>query len=128
MAGLRRRLNTLLSPLFPEKRLFVQSEGSTRYLRFTPLAQLSTGAAALGMVSWVAIATATIAIDLVSPNAGPGHAVVIQQAYQTRLEELAGERDQRTAEARSAQSRFQVAMKQISRQQTAILQSVEQRR
>jgi hypothetical protein len=80
MAGLRRRLNTLLSPLFPEKRLFVQSEGSTRYLRFTPLAQLSTGAAALGMVSWVAIATATIAIDLVSPNAGPGHAVVIQQA------------------------------------------------
>ena len=54
--------------------------------------------------------------------------MVIQQAYQARLEELAGERDQRAGEARSAQARFQVAMQQISRQQTAILQSVEERR
>ena len=53
---------------------------------------------------------------------------MIQQAYQARLEELAGERDQRAGEARSAQDRFQVAMEQISRQQTALLQSVEERR
>ena len=54
--------------------------------------------------------------------------MVIQKAYQARLEELAAERDQRAGEARSAQTRFQTAMKQISRQQTALLQSVEQRR
>jgi chromosome segregation ATPase len=79
------------------------------------------------MVAWLAVATATVAIDFVG-GSGTTHAVVIQKAYQARLEELAGERDQRAIEARSAQARFQTAMKQISRQQTALLQSVEQRR
>ena len=79
------------------------------------------------MVGWMAVATATVAIDFVG-GSGTTHAVVIQKAYQARLEELAGERDQRAGEARSAQTRFQTAMKQISRQQTALLQSVEQRR
>ncbi len=127
MAGLR-RVNGLLSVFFTEKRLFIQSGDATRYLRFTPLSQLMTGIAGLGLVSWVAIATATISIQLLDPKDGPDHAVVLQTAYETRLEDLAGERDQRAAEARSAQERFQVAMDQISRQQTAILQSVEQRR
>jgi murein DD-endopeptidase MepM/ murein hydrolase activator NlpD len=79
------------------------------------------------MVAWLAVATATVAIDFVG-GSGTTHAVVIQKAYQARLEELAAERDRRAIEARSAQARFQTAMKQISRQQTALLQSVEQRR
>jgi murein DD-endopeptidase MepM/ murein hydrolase activator NlpD len=128
MAGLRRRLNSVLCTHFPEKRLFIQSGGSTRYLRFDPLSQLLTGAAALVVVGWTAVATATVAIDLVGPNPGATRAVVIEGAYRARLEELAAERDQRAAEARSAQERFQVAMAQISRQQTSILQSVEERR
>ena len=86
-----------------------------------------SGAASLVMVGWLAVATATVAIDFLGGSGTP-HAVVIQKAYQARLEELAGERDQRAGEARSAQTRFQIAMKQISRQQTALLQSVEERR
>ena len=54
--------------------------------------------------------------------------MVIKEAYQTRLEELADERDQRAARGALGAGRFQVAMEQISRQQTAILQSVEERR
>ncbi len=121
MAGLRRGLNSALSAHFPEKRVFIQSGGSTRYLRFTPLTQLAAGAGGLLLVGWMAIATATVAIDLVGPDRGASRTVVLKEAYQTRLDELAAERDQRAAEARSAQERFKVAMKQISRQQTAIL-------
>jgi len=127
MGAVRRRMNSVLSSYFPEKRLFIQSGSSTRYLRLSPLSQFMSGAASLAMVGWVAVATATLAIDFVG-GSGANHAVVIQQAYQARLEELAGERDQRAGEARSAQTRFQTAMKQISRQQTTLLQSVEQRR
>ena len=86
MAGLR-RVNGLLSVFFTEKRLFIQSGDATRYLRFTPLSQLMTGIAGLGLVSWVAIATATISIQLLDPNDGPDHAVVLQTAYETRLED-----------------------------------------
>ncbi len=127
MGDFRRRVNSALSAYFPEKRLFIQSGNSTRYLRLTPLSQLMSGAASVVMVGWLAVATATVAIDFVG-GSGTTHAVVIQKAYQARLEELAGERDQRAGEARSAQTRFQTAMKQISRQQTTLLQSVEQRR
>ena len=127
MGAFRRRVNSALSAYFPEKRLFIQSGNSTRYIRLTPLSQFMSGAASLAMVGWMAVATATVAIDFVG-GSGTTHAVVIQKAYEARLEELASERDQRAGEARSAQTRFQTAMKQISRQQTALLQSVEQRR
>ncbi len=127
MGSVGRRVNGFLSLAFPEKRLFIQSGQSTRYLRLTPLSQFLSTTAAVVAVGWMAVATATVVIDRVAAGSDP-RAVVLKEAYQTRLEELAGERDQRAAEARSAQGRFQVAMEQVSRQQTAILQSVEERR
>jgi len=128
MAGISRRLNAFLSGPFPEKRLFIQSGDSTRYLRLTPLAQLGTGALALLVLGWMAVMTATVAIDRIGVGNGPTHAVAVKEAFRTRLEQLADERDRREAEARSAQGRFQLAMEQVSRQQTAILDSVEERR
>lgn len=127
MGAFRQRVNGALSAYFPEKRLFIQSGNSTRYLRISPLSQIMSGAASLAVVGWVAVATATLAIDFAG-GSGVGPAVVIQEAYGARLEELAGERDTRAAEARSAQARFQTAMDQISRQQTALLNSEEERR
>lgn len=128
MARLRRRANTVLSPLFPEKRLFVQSQDATTYLRLTPLSQLLLGAATLAAAGWMAIATAALVLGLVSTDSSVSQAVVLQDAYRARLDELAAERDQRASEAWSAQNRFQIAMEQISRQQTVILQSVEEQR
>jgi murein DD-endopeptidase MepM/ murein hydrolase activator NlpD len=128
MGALGRRLNRALSGLFPEKRLFIQSGDSTRYLRLTPVSQLLGGTAALAAVGWVAVATATFVVDRVVTEAGTSRVVVLQGAYEARLDELGAERDQRAAEARSAQTRFQVAMDQVSRQQSALLESVEERR
>lgn len=127
MAGIRRRMNRVVSRVFPEKRLFIQSGGATRYFRLTPLTQLFSTTVAIAAAGWMAVATAAVVMDRVAAEGEP-HAVVLQTAYKARLEELAGERDTRAAEARSAQERFQVAMQQVSRQQTALLQSVEERR
>lgn len=127
MAGRGRGLNGILSSVFPERRLFIQSGPGTRYVRLTPLTQLVSAGAGLSLVAWVAVATATIVVDRVAADGTP-RATLLQQPYQDRLDQLAAERDQRTAEARSAQERFQSAMEQVSRQQTAILQAVEERR
>jgi murein DD-endopeptidase MepM/ murein hydrolase activator NlpD len=127
MAGFSRRVNACLSSAISEKRLIIQSRGSTRYIRLTPLSQLAGGSLMLVAVGWMALATATVVIDRIA--AGSGHqAVAIREAFRVRLEELAGERDRRESEARSAQARFQLAMEQVSRQQEAVLQSVEERR
>lgn len=127
MGQFGRRVNGFLSFAFPEKRLFIQTGHSTRYVRLTPLSQFVSASAAAVAIGWMAIATATVVIDRVAAGSDD-RTVVLKEAYRTRLDELAGERDQRAAEARSAQARFQVAMEQVSRQQTAILQSVEERR
>ncbi len=128
MTGLRRGLSSFVSTIVPEKRLFIQSEGSTRYLRLTPASQLVSSAAGLALLAWLALASAGMVIDYMGLKPGIPRGVVVRDAVQARLDSLAAERDRRAAEARSAQDRFQVAMEQISRQQTALLQSVEERR
>lgn len=128
MAGFRRRMNSVLSVYFPEKRLFIQSEDATRYLRFTPLSQLLIGTSTLAALGWMAVATASVVISFVASDARMTQTAVLHEAYKTRLDELAGERDQRAAEAHSAQGRFQIAMDQIGRQQTELLDAVEERR
>ena len=128
MAGLRRLVNRALSGHIPEKRLFVQSADATSYIRITPLSQLMLGAATLAAAGWMAVATAGMVLDLVSTDSTASQTVKLQEAYQLRLDEISDERDQRARETRSAQDRFQLAMGQISRQQSAILESVEDRR
>ena len=128
MAGFRRRMNCVLSTVFPEKRLFIQSRHTTRYLRVTPISQAGLLTGALLAAGWMAIATSATVLNFVSPDADETGTAVFEAAYSSRLAELATERDARAAEARAAQDRFQVAMKQISQQQTRILAAVEERR
>lgn len=128
MAAFWRGVNRSLSGLFPERRIFIQSGQSTSYVRLTPIAQLLTGTAVLAAAGWMTVATSVVVLDRVTAEAGATSAPVLHEAYGTRLDELAAERDQRSSEARSAQARFKIAMEQISRQQTTILESVEERR
>jgi murein DD-endopeptidase MepM/ murein hydrolase activator NlpD len=128
MARILRRANDVLSAIVSEKRVYIQSGDSTSYARITPLSQLLLGGAAFALSGWLAVSTSLVVLDQVSARDKVTETVVLRESYQNRLDDLARERDQRAAEARSAQSRFQVAMDQISRQQTAILKSVEERR
>lgn len=129
MAAFRRRMNHVLSAVFPEKRIFIQSDGATRYLRFSPLSQLTISTAALAALGWMTIATAGMVSGYVASNGtGAGSATSMRESYRIRLDELVTERDQRAAEAYSAQSRFQVAMNQIGRQQSELLATVQERR
>jgi len=128
MPGLRRRLNIALSSTFSEKRVFIQSSDSTRYLRLTPLTQIMLGSVSIAAIGWLSVATATVVLDRVAAETDATQTTILQEAYETRLEELSEERDQRAAEAWSAQNRFQVAMEQISLQQSRILDFVEDTR
>jgi len=128
MPGLRRRLNSMLSSALSEKRVFIQSSDSTRYLRFTPLTQMMLGSVSVAAIGWMSITTAIVVLDRVAAKTDASQTMILQEAYETRLEELSHERDKRAAEAWSAQNRFQVAMEQISLQQSRILDSVEDAR
>jgi murein DD-endopeptidase MepM/ murein hydrolase activator NlpD len=129
MAGQGRARKGLVARVLPEKRVFIQCGDHTRYLRFSPLSQLLMGAAALLTTGWLVLATAEVTVDRIAADAAaPAGTYVLRDAYEARLNALTEERDQRAAEALSAQERFKVAMGQISRQQTALLEAVEERR
>jgi len=128
MAGLGRRRNTWLSALIPEKRLLIQSGSSTSYIRITPLAQLGLGASALAMAGWMIYASSVTIIDHVAGPDRTAQLQVLQGAYDAQVQALSAERDRGFAEAEAAQTRFRAAMEQIGRQQTALLEVVQERR
>lgn len=117
-----------IASVFPEKRIFIHTTGGARYLRLSSMRQILIGAAGLLAAGWLAVATAHVAIGYVASDGAPDQAIVLQDAYEARLAALAAERDQRAAEAVSAQKRFKTAMEEIGRQQATLLQTVEERR
>ncbi|GHA41280.1 peptidase M23 [Amylibacter ulvae] len=121
-------LNRALGNQVPEQRIYLRSDKSTRYVRLSPLAQTTIGAAIAVTVCWSVIASSALLIDKLTANSEGKQSAVIQIAFQDRLEQISGERDQRALEAQTAQERFYIALEQISEQQSDLLEAEEERR
>jgi murein DD-endopeptidase MepM/ murein hydrolase activator NlpD len=122
------RLNHVLAKYIPEQRIYMRSESSTRVLRLSPLTQTVLGSAVVVGFCWTVIATSAVMLNSISAKSQKVQTAVLQEAYDTRLQELSAERDQRSREAVTAQDRFYVALDQISLQQSELLEAEEIRR
>lgn len=121
------RLNHELSRHLPEQRLFLRSDTETRFIRLTPVTQaiaLGTGGA---VVAWTIVASAILMMDSLGAGNAREQTRREQVAYEARLNALSADRERRTEEARSAQARFNVALEQVSRMQSALLASENRR-
>ena len=126
---LTNRLNASLERFLPEKRLFLRSGDDSRFVRLRPLTQLAGISGITLAFGWTLVASSVLAIDAVSAggsfrNTGAASQTMLEQ----RLAELSQERDARAAEALAAQNRFAMALEQVSRMQSQLLASEEQRR
>lgn len=125
---LRHRFNAALERYLPEQRLFLRTDDSTRFIRLSPATQfLALGGSALTL-GWAIVAAAILAMDSIGAGSLRDQAAREQQVYETRLNALAKERDIRAEEAHAAQARFNVALAEISKMQSALLASEERRR
>lgn len=121
-------LNSVLERWLPEQRLFLKSDKSTRFLRLRPATQLlALGGIAL-VFGWSIIASSILVIDAISAGSSRDQARRSQAAFEARLTDLSAERDSRAAEAAAAQNRFTVALDQVSRMQSQLLDSEAHRR
>ena len=127
MAGSERRRNRGLSAILPEKCLTVQTDGATRQIRISPASQLLLGLGGAVALGWMIFSAATLVGGAVAPRADAS-VHPLRSAYEDRLDALAAERDQRAREASSTQGRFQIAMDEISRQQSALLAAESEKR
>jgi len=121
-------LHRLATRFFSEQRLYLRTETSTRFLRLTPVMQMSIAAGAIVAFGWTVFASSVFLVDALSADSNRTQAHNQQIDYEARLTTLAQERDQRAKEAQTAQSRFYVALRQISAQQSALLASDDHRR
>ena len=127
MRSLIEHVDKALERRISEKRLFLRAQGDTRYIRLTPLSQVVGMVGVSLAVGWMLIATAIVLMDGIGGGALRDQAAREQALYETRLNQMAAERDSRAAEALQAQERFNMALEKVSQMQSALLAS-EQRR
>lgn len=123
-----RRQDTALERAFPEQRLFLRSEGETRYVRFTPKVQLVALAGCALVLGWTIVATAILLMDSVGVGNVRDQVAREQLLYEKRLNAMSESRDARAEEARLAQERFNSALAQVSSMQSELLSSEDRRR
>lgn len=121
------KFNSVLERKFPERRVFLRSETETKFLRLTPAIQLLGWVGSISVFAWAVFATAILLIDSIGSGNVREQVKREQIAYETRLNALSDERDQRAQEAERAHERFGVALAQISEMQSKLLESEDRR-
>ena len=121
------RLNAALDRYLPEKRLFLRSDYGTRFVRLRPTAQAGILAGAAALLVWTVIATSIVAFNALGAESFREQVARERQLFETRLGELAAERDQRAVEAQAAHDRYSEAMDRVATMQGMLLASERKR-
>ena len=128
MISIGRRIHTAIERRFPEQRLFLRSDTETRFIRLSPETQLVGIAGSAILVGWAIVASAILLMQSLGAGDLRSQALREQASYEQRLNDLAAERDARAIEAAAAQSRFSVALAEVSAMQSRLLASEARRR
>lgn len=122
------RLNSALERWLPEQRLFLKSDTETRFVRLRPTTQAIALVVSMAVVAWTIVASAILMMEQVGTGSAREQAARSGEMYEQRLNVLSADRDLRASEAVMAQARFNLALEQVSKMQTALLASEDRRK
>ena len=80
------------------------------------------------LLCWTVVVTAIFLMDTISSGTAREEAQRERAIYEARLNALSTERDVRAEEAMKAQERFYIALEQVSKMQSALLASEDDRK
>ena len=115
------KIDVMLEPILPDRRLFLRSDDETRFLRLRPTTQLLAIFSICLLVAWSTIATAVFIMDSIGSGNFRAQAERDQRTYEARLNAMSAERDSHAAAALAAQERFNTALDQVSIMQSQLL-------
>ena len=121
------KLNRVVEPWFPERRVFLKSDTDTRFIRLRPVTQLAAYTVGGTVLCWAILASAIVVMDSLGAGSYREQAKRDLETYSERLDALADQRDARADEALAAQERFNAALVQISSMQSELLASETRR-
>lgn len=122
------KLSHTLEKILPEQRLFLRSDTETRFVRLSGGTQAAVLFGGALLVGWTILATSVLVIDRIGSGSAREMAQREQRLYETRINELAQERNRVAGEIRAAQDRFNTALSQVSEMQSQLLESEDRRR
>ena len=122
------KLTRWIERKLPEQRLFLKTDDATRFVRLGSYSQAFMLAGGAIILSWTILATAILLMDSISAGSTREQAAREQQLYEDRLNSLSASLRQRVEEARLAQERFNVALREVSEMQSRLLASEDRRR
>ncbi|QDY68880.1 DUF5930 domain-containing protein [Qingshengfaniella alkalisoli] len=110
-------VGNILTRAFPEKRIFLKTESGTRFIRLGTKQQILALVGSTALVGWCVVATSFSVFGMISNGGAREQAAREQAFYETRLNELAQDRDKYRHAAREAQDQFSRALEDVSRMQ-----------
>ncbi|MCA2010693.1 DUF5930 domain-containing protein [Cereibacter sphaeroides] len=120
------QLNAALERYLPEKRLFLRSETNTRFVRLRPVSQAVILTGTVSYMAWSLVASSIMFFEVVGSSDLRENTRREQSYFETRLNDMADQRDRALAEAQAAHTRYGEAMDRVAHMQTAIMEG-EQR-
>ncbi len=110
------RLTALYDRLFPEREVYVRSNGSVRYITLRPEVQFIVTAAAVGLVVWAMAFTVRSLLSETQIAYRDQAMLDLKAAYEARIAKLQSRYRRLEAELEDSERRFDQAMGQLSGQ------------
>ncbi|MEM6635313.1 MAG: M23 family metallopeptidase [Pseudomonadota bacterium] len=121
-------IHRVLDRIFPDKRLFIRSDDGTRFVRLRPSTQAFGLVSAAALIGWTIVSTSILLMDSLGAGSLRDQARRDKELYESRISDLAAERDARAREAVQAQERFAAALAEVSQMQSQLLRTEDRRR
>ncbi|MEL6226684.1 MAG: DUF5930 domain-containing protein [Pseudomonadota bacterium] len=112
--GLIAWLKALYARIFPEREIYVRSEGTVRYLTLTPGLQFGAMIAMIAVVVWAAFATVSSYVSDTEVASRDQALIEVKEAYTGRVVKLQQRYKRLEAELEDSERRFDEVMRRLS--------------
>lgn len=124
------RRESIWKPLgmrFPERQIYIRSEGKVHFCKFSPLAQSILAGASFLCLGWVAFTTVNVVFKDRIITAKEHHFEQMQTSYEGRIAELQLAYDELNGSLIAAQDRFKAVADEFEAKQLALSGLLEQK-
>lgn len=112
--GLIAWLKALYARVFPEREIYVRSEGTVRYLTLTPGLQFGATLAAISLLVWATFATVSSYVSDTEVASRDQALIEVKEAYTARVVKLQQRYKRLEAELEDSERRFDEVMRRLS--------------
>lgn len=113
-----------LHETFPERQIYIRSDGRVQFFTFSPTLQATIAGLCMIFITWVAFATVNVVFKDRIIAAKEHRYQEMQSAYENRLADLQGSYDELNGALVSAEDRFRATADQLQTKQNTIMKFI----